>query len=51
MDSTANCDSYFTQNTDISGIGVRAAFYLQVLLIRTYRILPVLIALLKVYCT
>ena len=25
-----NCDDFFAQNTDISGIGVRVAFYLQV---------------------
>lgn len=34
MSDALNCTDYFTQNSDISGIGVRVSFYMQVLLLR-----------------
>ncbi|KAJ3522404.1 hypothetical protein NM688_g8879 [Phlebia brevispora] len=33
MSTSPDCSAYFTQNTDISGIGVRVAFYLQIFLL------------------
>ncbi|EKM51302.1 uncharacterized protein PHACADRAFT_213152 [Phanerochaete carnosa HHB-10118-sp] len=33
MDNSTGCTNFFTQNTDITGIGVRVAFYLQVTIV------------------
>ena len=32
----SDCQEYFTQNTDVTGIGVRVAFYLQVNILSEY---------------